>query len=227
MTNLLIQIKKSRIKQKLLELQELGTQNDSSSPYKAVLDNRPQGKFSVKDTSFNQPADTSLILKDTEHQELKRGVQSNGKPYSVRTHRKRFFYPQEWQEFYKNLNTKQQVKAFDILVNTGARINEARNIRKEDINFERGTLTLKVNIAMKKALKKANIRDWYLFSLHNVRKTHGNWLNAHKFTITSICKRLGHDHNTFLSSYASADIFNEEDREGIKSILGDLINGNN
>ena len=76
---------------------------------------------------------------------------------------------------------------------------------------------------MKKALIKAGIKDFYMFSLHNVRKTHGNWLNAHKFTIVDICKRLGHDANTFLKSYASADIFRDEDRVEIKKILGDLI----
>jgi len=70
---------------------------------------------------------------------------------------------------------------------------------------------------------KAGIEDFYMFSLHNVRKTHGNWLNAHKFTIVDICKRLGHDYNTFLGSYASADIFRDEDRVEIKKILGDLI----
>jgi len=48
-------------------------------------------------------------------------------------------------------------------------------------------------------------------------------LNAHKFTIVDICKRLGHDYNTFLGSYASADIFRDEDRVEIKEILGDLI----
>ncbi len=215
--------------------------------------------------------DTHLDLKDTEHQELKVGVKSNGQKYSVRTNRKRFFYPNEWNNFLDCLASPKQKLSFDILINTGCRYNEGFNIRKRDIDFERGTLTLKVtkikakkgqkfpeprtfrlstqflerlkkysknlndgdkigmlsapalNIAMKKALIKAGIEDFYMFSLHNVRKTHGNWLNAHEVTIVNICKRLGHDYNTFLGSYASADIFQDKDREGIKEILGDLI----
>ncbi len=215
--------------------------------------------------------DTTLELNDTEHQELKVGIKSNGQKYSVRTNRKRFFYPNEWNNFLECLASPKQKLSFDILINTGCRYNEGFNIRKRDIDFERGTLTLKVtkikakkgqkfpeprtfrlstqflerlkkysknlndgdkigmlsapalNIAMKKALIKAGIEDFYMFSLHNVRKTHGNWLNAHEVTIVNICKRLGHDYNTFLGSYASADIFQDKDREGIKEILGDLI----
>ena len=41
-----------------------------------------------------------------------------------------------------------------------------------------------------------------------------------------VCTRLGHTPDVFLKSYGSADIFNEKDRELIKKILGDLINGN-
>ncbi len=80
-----------------------------------------------------------------------------------------------------------------------------------------------LNIAMKKALIKAGIEDFYMFSLHNVRKTHGNWLMAHDVHMANICKRLGHDANTFLSAYASADIFTDKDRVEIAIILGDLI----
>jgi len=221
----------------------------------------------TKDALRGEP----LEMIDTEHQELKKVIKKNGQEYSVRTNRKRFFYPNEWNDFLKALASPKQKLSFDILINTGCRYNEGFNIRKRDIDFERGTLTLKVtkikakkgqkfpeprtfrlssqflerlrkytkdkkddekigmlsapalNIAMKKALIKAGIKDFYMFSLHNVRKTHGNWLNAHRFTIVDICKRLGHDYNTFLGSYASADVFTDEDRVEIKTILGDLI----
>ena len=32
------------------------------------------------------------------------------------------------------------------------------------------------NIALKKAIKKAGVVDYYMYSAHNIRKTHGNWL---------------------------------------------------
>ena len=61
-----------------------------------------------------------------------------------------------------------------------------------------------------------------MFSLHNVRKTHGNWLNAHEVTIVNICKRLGHDYNTFVKSYGSPDIFSFKDMQDMRIILGDV-----
>jgi len=215
--------------------------------------------------------DTSLILEDTEHPELKVGYQKNGRKYSVRTNRKRFFYPREWLLFLKNLDNKKQAICFDILINTGARYNECKHIKKEDIDFERSTLTIKVakikakkgqkfsdprtfklssqflerlkgytkdlndndtipfltnsalNLALKRITKKIGFKDPFMFAVHNLRKTHGQWLVAMDVNIANICKRLGHDMNTFLASYCSADIFSDEDRVGIKEILGDLI----
>lgn len=212
-----------------------------------------------------------LELQDTDNPEIKQGTKSNGVQYSVRTNRKRFFFPDEWIKFRDALETDNQKRSFDILINTGARINEIRHIKKQDIDFERGTLTIKVakikakkgekfpdprtfklssqflsrmkkytkelkdddyiyvltdsalNLCMKKILEKIGIKDYKMFSVHNIRKTHGNWLVAHEVHMAKICKRLGHTAEVFLHAYASADIFNDKDREGIKEILGDLI----
>jgi integrase len=78
------------------------------------------------------------------------------------------------------------------------------------------------NTAMKNALKRAGIKDWYMFSLHNIRKTHGNWLKALGIDGAEICSRLGHDYNTFLKSYASSDIFNYKDKQSMRLVIGDL-----
>ncbi len=291
MNNLQLEVKRHELKQQYLEAIEFGNHSPHNTIAEServdLLDSDSQvGEQvgSVENLNFlkaplnkskrvagSEDEDTTLELNDTEHQELKVGIKKNGQKYSVRTNRKRFFYPNEWNNFLECLVTPGQRLSFDILINTGCRYNEGFNIRKRDIDFERGTLTLKVtkikakkgqkfpeprtfrlstqflerlkeytkdlndsdkigmlsapalNIAMKKALIKAGIEDFYMFSLHNVRKTHGNWLNAHEVTIVNICKRLGHDYNTFLGSYASADIFQDKDREGIKEILGDLI----
>ncbi len=287
MNNLQIEVKRHELKQQYLEAIEFGNHSQDGNVTEPTLKDvqtikgRPgnhsplvsggvTGKY---ERDLASPGDDKepLELKDTEHQELKVGIKSNGQKYSVRTNRKRFFYPNEWNNFLECLASPKQKLSFDILINTGCRYNEGYNIRKRDIDFERETLTLKVtkikakkgqkfpeprtfrlssqflsrlkdytkdknddekigmlsapalNIAMKKALIKAGIEDFYMFSLHNVRKTHGNWLNAHKVTIVNICKRLGHDYNTFLGSYASADVFRDNDRKEIKEILGDLI----
>ena len=61
-----------------------------------------------------------------------------------------------------------------------------------------------------------------MFSTHNIRKTHGNWLKAMGLDALEICQRLGHDFNTFLKSYGSPDIFSSEDKIQMRKILGDL-----
>ena len=61
-----------------------------------------------------------------------------------------------------------------------------------------------------------------MFSLHNIRKTHGNWLKSLGIDGSEICSRLGHDYNTFLKAYGSTDVFTYQDRQEIRIILGDL-----
>ena len=198
-------------------------------------------------------------------------VRENGVVYSNRTNRDRFFYPEEWIKFYDKLKPNQKI-TFDTLMNTGARINEARHIKVADIDFERQSIILRVtkvkakkgernprprtisissqfakrlrahiktkgltnddylgilstpaaNIALKKTLQRVNISDWYMFSIHNIRKTHGNWLKAFGIDGAEICLRLGHDYNTFVKSYGSPDIFSYKDLQDMRLVLGDV-----
>jgi hypothetical protein len=80
---------------------------------------------------------------------------------------------------------------------------------------------------MKKALKQIH-PEWYMFSAHNIRKTHGNWLKIMgdlrimEVSATEICLRLGHDYNTFLKDYGSSGVMDNKDIMLIREILGDL-----
>jgi len=204
--------------------------------------------------------------------DIKSVVRSNGIKLSIRSNRDRFFYPNEWGKFFDSLKYKSQQMTFDVLINTGARINEARHIKVGDIDFERNTIILRVtkvkarkgeknprprtiaispqfarrlkkrieerglnnndylgilstpaaNICMKKALSEIQVKDYYMFSIHNIRKTHGNWLKAIGVEGAEICLRLGHDYNTYLKAYGSPDIFSFKDLQDIRMILGDL-----
>jgi len=216
----------------------------------------------------------SLTLKKTEKEDLLEGIRKDGKKYSVRRHRKSFFMPDVWLKMLDKLSKKGKLTA-DVLIQTGARINEARNIEERDIDYGRNTIRLRIvktkarkkgeergsprtipinskfikqlkkhfkdrkgkigilstpafNIALKKALERINIEDYYMYSAHSIRKTHGNWLkilsnlriiNCDGF---EICLRLGHDNNTFLKGYGSAGVMNSKDVLLIKQILGDL-----
>jgi integrase len=212
----------------------------------------------------------------SQQEDIKIITKSNGVKYSVRADRSRYFFPEEWIKFYDKIKDDKK-PIFDVLINTGARIDEALNIKVGDFDWERNNLTLKVTKAkaskgekvgrrrtftissqfarrmrayikdknlkegellfsvtqqavfqnLKRTLKKADIVDWYNFSLHNIRKTHGNYLKALDIKAEEICLRLGHDFNTYLKHYGSSNIFGREDRKLMIKILGDVYGFSN
>lgn len=78
------------------------------------------------------------------------------------------------------------------------------------------------NQLLKTKLKELAILDYKNFSSHTLRKTHGMYLKALGIDIAEICTRLGHDYNTYIKHYGSADVFSEKDMRQIKELLGDL-----
>ena len=212
-----------------------------------------------------------LKLKQTEIEGLQIGIKKDGKKYSVRDDRSRYFFPEEWVKFYNSLKPNQK-HIFNFLINTGSRIEEALKIKPKNFDYEKNTLTLRVTKmkaskgervgkprtfkistqfakSMRKYIKENEIKDndvlfpitkqgvyqlmrrklvglefgdWWSFSLHNIRKTHGNYLIALEIKDTEICYRLGHDYNTFLKHYGSANIFDRKDKMLMIKILGDV-----
>ena len=202
---------------------------------------------------------------------LKVGVRKDGQKYSVRDDRSRYFFPEEWIRFMSCVKKDKQ-SIFDAAINTGGRIEELRNIKPKDFDWERNNLTLRVtkmkarkderigkkrtftissqfarrmrkHISEKKigddevlfkatkqatwqmlrrSLKKADFKDAWNFGLHNIRKTHGNYLKAMEIPAEEICLRLGHDFNTYLKHYGSATIFDRKDKMLMTRILGDV-----
>lgn len=203
-------------------------------------------------------------------------TKKDGRAYSVRDHRGEYLMPNVWLKFYEAINTDKAKITFQVLIQTGCRINEGRHIRKQDLDFERNTIRLSqtktkaikgekkgkprtipvssqfmkqlrkhfgnkqndeligllstpaANIALKNKLKEIGVPNYYMYSVHNVRKTHGNWLKTlgnsgiMKVDASEICLRLGHDFETFLRSYGSSGEFNHKDILQAKEILGDL-----
>jgi len=60
----------------------------------------------------------------------------DGKNYTTREDKDRYFFPDEWVVVYDCLRSSQK-PTFSFLVNTGARINEVRNVKVQDVDFER------------------------------------------------------------------------------------------
>jgi integrase len=77
-------------------------------------------------------------------------------------------------------------------------------------------------LALRRGIIRVGIKEYWMYSIHNIRKTHGNWLKALGVDGAEICTRLGHDYNTFLNNYASPNIFNYQDKLNMRLILGDL-----
>ncbi len=102
---------------------------------------------------------------------------------------------------------------------------KSKNLKDNDFLFkisQQGVFQM-----MKRCLKRTEIEDWYNFSLHNIRKTHGMWLKtliiySREITEGEICNRLGHDFNTYLKHYASPSIFNERDKNMMINLMGDI-----
>lgn len=218
-----------------------------------------------------------LRLFTTEEEGRLEGVRSDGVRYSVRKDRHSWFYPDVWKKVYENLKGGKAKLTAQVLIQTGARINEARHIEERDVDYERNTIRLRVtktkarkigeergkprtipinskfikelkkhfrelpenskiniltntafNQALKKAMRKAGVKEWYMYSCHNIRKTHGNWLKIlksmgmMKIEPDEICLRLGHDYNTYLRDYGSSSVLNPQDCLIAKEILGDL-----
>lgn len=69
-------------------------------------------------------------------------MRTSGRKYTIRQNRFRYFYPDEYKAFYDALKPKQKV-TFHFLINTGARINEVRNIKVQDVDFERNSIIIK------------------------------------------------------------------------------------
>ena len=211
-----------------------------------------------------------LDLKLTEKEGLKVGIKSDGTKYSVRDDRSRFFFPNEWISFLENIKPEKRI-LFETLIITGARIEEALNLKPKDFDWTRNNLTLRVTkIKARKGEKigkartlpvssqytrkvrgyiyknkikdndylfpvtkqsvwqmmrrklKGVVKDDWNFGLHNIRKTHGNWLKALEIPAEEICTRLGHDFNTYLKHYGSPNIFDRKDKMLMIKILGDV-----
>lgn len=84
--------------------------------------------------------------------QVKKRVLSDGRIYTLRSNRNRFFFPDEWMAFYDKLKPSQKM-TFEFLINTGARIMEAQHVKVQDIDIDRGNVVLRKTKAVRKGRK--------------------------------------------------------------------------
>lgn len=85
-----------------------------------------------------------LFLERKDNEERSFGVRKDGKIYTVRDNRMDWFYPKDWVNVYNNIVGFKAKLTCDLLIRTGARINEIRNINQDDIDLERNNLRLRI-----------------------------------------------------------------------------------
>lgn len=93
-----------------------------------------------------------LNLIPTENEGILKGKKDNGNCYSVRQDRRRYFFPEEWELFIKQIDDQTHRFFFISCLHTGGRIMEVLNLRHKDIDSERGTI--KFSIVKQRKAKK-------------------------------------------------------------------------
>lgn len=116
---------------------------------------------------------------------LREGIKENGVKYTVREDRRRYFFPQEWENFIKEIKNKQRRFFFLTALHTGARIMEVLNLKHEDIDIERGTITFKV-VKQRKAKRQSTGKTRSFFVASNFIKeyksfTRGKTINPKEY----------------------------------------------
>ena len=63
------------------------------------------------------------------------GVKSDGKRYTVRSDRHRYFYPGEWFRFLDSVKTEKKI-LFETLLQLGGRIDEILHVKPKDFIWD-------------------------------------------------------------------------------------------
>lgn len=110
--------------------------------------------------------------------------------------KKRFFYPDEFEKMLENCKDK-QLFTFTVLINTGARINEARNIEPTDLDITRNNITLRrTKVRARKGEKIPTPRiiavssQFFKFMKKNIDKKILS-TNASNIALKKSCKEVG------------------------------------
>jgi len=71
------------------------------------------------------------------------GIKSDGKRYTVRQDRHRYFFPEEWKKFLEGMDFNKSI-LFETALQTGGRITEILNLKPKDFIWDNNTVRLRV-----------------------------------------------------------------------------------
>ncbi|KKN27615.1 hypothetical protein LCGC14_0863020 [marine sediment metagenome] len=140
-----------------------------------------------------------------ENNDIRKITRKGGRTYTVRSNRDRFWFPDEWIKFYNALKSFQK-HTFNFQINTGARINELRHVKVEDMDLERKRITLRIT-KIKAKKKETTPRPRIIavssqFAKYMKKYIRDNSLNGEDYTrvlstpaacicIKKVCKKVG------------------------------------
>lgn len=116
--------------------------------------------------------------------------------YHIKMDRKAFFFPQQFLEILDHANENQKYTLL-FLINTGARINEARHVDNKDIDHERKNITLRIT-KVKAKIKETRptprtipiSTKFYKYLRKHINKYHILSTNATRIMIQKLCKNI-------------------------------------
>ena len=76
---------------------------------------------------------------------------------------------------------------------------------------------------LQRKLEKCGVKNYKEISLHNIRKTYGDWMRIFDIQLAELCYRMGHDIKTYMAHYGSSLIFNPDERRWITNFYGDTL----
>lgn len=99
----------------------------------------------------------------------------------------------------------------------------ADNNIKDDDTFNFKTIQHLIQ-TMKKTCKQEGLSNWQDFSVHNLRKTHENYLRTLDLDVNRITQHMGHTMKTAMNHYlSSAFIKDKKQLDKIRVWLGDIF----
>ena len=82
--------------------------------------------------------------------------------------------------------------------------------------------TSPANVALKKHLQRIGIKDWMMFSIHNVRKTAENWMHTMEIDSFKVTKHFGHSREVAYKHYLQSSVFTLDEKRWIRHFYDDL-----
>lgn len=113
--------------------------------------------------------------------DIKIKINKKGMKYSVRVDRRRYFFPDEWESFLKQIKNYEHRFFFITAIHTGGRAMEVLNLRHKDINLERGTINfivVKQRTVKKRFMASGKSRGFFVAS--NFIKEYKSFIRGRK-----------------------------------------------